>query len=105
MNAVSIDKKFTEFLESIQSKGVKPTLLLHACCAPCLSASFERVKDYFDATVYFYNPNIDTENEYDYRKEEAERLCKLWGVKLRQEIEQSRDKSLKKAKGAKFALI
>jgi predicted adenine nucleotide alpha hydrolase (AANH) superfamily ATPase len=82
MNAVSIDKKFTEFLESIKSKGVKPTLLLHACCAPCLSASLERVKDYFDTTVYFYNPNIDTENEYAYRKEEAERLCKLWGVKF-----------------------
>ncbi len=82
MNAVSIDKKFTEFLESIKNKGIRPTLLLHACCAPCASACLERVKDYFDTTVYFYNPNIDTQEEYDYRKKEAERLCKFFGVKF-----------------------
>lgn len=53
-----------------------PKLLLHSCCAPCSSACIERLKDAFDLTVYYYNPNIDTISEYNARKEEQQRLCK-----------------------------
>ena len=51
-------------------------LLLHSCCAPCSSACIERLKDAFDLTIYYYNPNIDTISEYNARKEEQQRLCK-----------------------------
>lgn len=53
--------------------GRKPTLLLHACCAPCSSACLERLKDHFGITVLFYNPNIEDE-EYELRKSELVRL-------------------------------
>ncbi len=52
-----------------------PTLLLHACCAPCSSYCLEYLSRYFQITLYFYNPNISPESEYRFRAEEAKRLC------------------------------
>jgi hypothetical protein len=58
--------------------GRKAKLLLHACCAPCSSACLERLKDYFDITVFFYNPNIEDE-EYFKRKNEIIRFINETG--------------------------
>ena len=43
-------------------------LLLHACCAPCSSGIVPQLEDY-DITLLFYNPNIDTLEEYNRRLE------------------------------------
>lgn len=61
--------------------GKKPALLMHACCAPCSSACLERVKDAFSVTIYYYNPNIDSEEEFFKRVREQERLCAELNVK------------------------
>lgn len=58
--------------------GERRTILLHACCAPCSSACLERLKDAFDITLYFYNPNIE-DAEYVKRKKELERLAEETG--------------------------
>lgn len=58
----------------------KPKLLLHSCCAPCSSACIERLLSLFDITVYYCNPNIDTEEEFDLRAKEQKRLCEYFGV-------------------------
>lgn len=63
----------------ISSAGSGKTLLLHSCCAPCSSACLERLKDAFDITVLYYNPNIDDENEYQKRKQEQIRLLQQTG--------------------------
>lgn len=46
-------------------------LLLHACCAPCLSSVIERLKDETDynITVFFSNSNILPKGEYEKRKD------------------------------------
>ena len=54
-------------------------LLLHSCCAPCSSACLERLKDKFQITVLYYNPNIDDEAEYEKRKQEQIRLLEQTG--------------------------
>ena len=56
----------------------KHSLLLHCCCAPCSSACLEKLKDYFDITVLYYNPNIEDE-EYFRRKAELSRLISKTG--------------------------
>ena len=55
-------------------KKIKPgsKLLLHACCAPCSSYVLEYLNDYFDITVYYYNPNISSYDEYDKRLKEED---------------------------------
>ena len=52
----------------------KPKLLLHACCGPCSSYCLEYLCNYFDITVYFYNPNIYPKTEHDRRLEELKNL-------------------------------
>ena len=66
-------KELDKLIESIPD-GQVPTLLLHACCAPCSSYCLEYLSQYFKITLYFYNPNIYPENEYSLRSEEARRL-------------------------------
>ena len=51
-------------------------LLLHSCCAPCSSGVIERLVDDFDITIYFYNPNMDCEEEYLKRASEQARYIK-----------------------------
>ena len=52
----------------------KPRLLLHSCCAPCSSYVLECLLDYFDITVFYYNPNIFPESEMMLRVKEQEKL-------------------------------
>ena len=56
----------------------KIKLLLHCCCAPCSTSVVERLlaEDKYDITMYYYNPNILPQVEYDKRKEELIRLNK-----------------------------
>ncbi len=49
-------------------------LLLHSCCAPCSSYCLEQVAAAMKTTVFFYNPNLDTEEEYLRRKAEEVRF-------------------------------
>ena len=48
----------------------KPTLLLHACCGPCSSYVLEYLSQYFAITVFYYNPNIYPQEEYNRRLSE-----------------------------------
>ena len=68
-----------KMLEQIKHAKKGATLLLHSCCAPCSSACLERLKDFFDVTVLYYNPNIDEDAEYQKRKEEQIRLLQETG--------------------------
>lgn len=56
-----------------QEKDVK-RLLLHSCCAPCSSYVLEYLSDYFEITVFYYNPNIFPEDEYTKRIVEQQEL-------------------------------
>ncbi|SFC81021.1 epoxyqueuosine reductase QueH [Butyrivibrio sp. YAB3001] len=76
--AKELEKKIAEF----QQKGIYPKLLLHACCAPCSSYCLEYLREYFDVTVFFYNPNITEETEYRKRVEEEKRLIEEYNRQI-----------------------
>ena len=67
-----------ETLKNLQ--GV-PKLLLHACCAPCSSYVIEYLSNYFEITVFFYNSNMDSKEEYDKRLNELKRFIKVFKTK------------------------
>lgn len=50
-------------------------LLLHTCCGPCVAGIFTELQEQYNLTVYFYNPNIHPQEEYEKRKKETIRLC------------------------------
>ncbi len=64
----------TQLEEILKNMKNKPKLLLHSCCAPCSSYVITYLKDYFDITVLYYNPNIAPQEEYEKRKAEQKRL-------------------------------
>lgn len=56
-----------EMMAEIARLDYRPKLLLHSCCGPCSTYVIELLSKAFDLTVYFYNPNIFPEREYDLR--------------------------------------
>lgn len=74
MNQTNYQKELDKTIARLQSEGRVPTLLLHACCAPCSSYVLEYLSNYFQITVLYYNPNISPRAEYDTRAEELKRL-------------------------------
>jgi len=74
------DLRMQALLDAIAHKVPKPRLLLHACCAPCSTAVLERLAERLDITLYYYNPNIDTQTEFARRAEELGRLARESGL-------------------------
>ena len=57
-----------------KNEGKTPRLLLHCCCAPCSSYVLEYLSPHFSITAHYYNPNIDTPEEYAHRARELSRF-------------------------------
>ena len=56
-------------------------LLLHSCCAPCSGEVMEAIQaSGIDYTIFFYNPNIHPQKEYEIRTEENIRFAHKHGV-------------------------
>lgn len=60
----------------------KPTLLLHACCAPCTTSVYEKISNDFDVTLFWFNPNIEPKDEYEKRFNELKRFTKTLSLNL-----------------------
>ncbi len=70
-------------LEKIKQNKTKPSLLLHACCAPCSSYVLEYLCSFFDITLLYYNPNISPQSEYDLRAEEIIKISSKFESKIK----------------------
>lgn len=56
-------------------------VLLHACCAPCSSAIVEWLLAHgIEPVIYYYNPNIYPQEEYEIRKNESKRHAESLGI-------------------------
>lgn len=80
-----------KIIEKITKEGKRPSLLLHACCAPCSSYCVEYLSKYFDITLYFYNPNIESQEEFDKRFNEFTKIYERFNVKAIEEKYDSRE--------------
>lgn len=71
---MNYQKELDKLIENLQKEKRVPRLLLHSCCAPCSSYVLEYLSNYFEITVFYYNPNIFPENEYTKRILEQQML-------------------------------
>lgn len=74
MNKRNYQRELDACIARHEAAGERPTLLLHACCAPCSSYVLEYLSKYFAITLLFYNPNISPAAEYEKRAAELNRL-------------------------------
>ncbi len=79
MNKRNYQNELDGILKENERRGVIPSLLLHVCCAPCSSYVQEYLSEHFKITLFFYNPNMDTAEEYEHREAELKRLVKEAG--------------------------
>ncbi|MCI5568984.1 MAG: epoxyqueuosine reductase QueH [Lachnospiraceae bacterium] len=73
-NRRNYQRELENIIASSVKEGKVPKLLLHSCCAPCSSYCMEYLSEFFDITVFYYNPNIEPRDEYIYRVNEMKRL-------------------------------
>ena len=75
MNAVNYDKLMQDVMREQEGKR----LLLHSCCAPCSSYCLSELHTAFRVTVFYFNPNLDSPEEYAHRKSEQIRFLQETG--------------------------
>lgn len=81
MNKINYQLELDKILKKITEEKQVPRLLMHSCCAPCSSYCLSYLAEYFSITVFYYNPNISPEEEYQKRVQEQLRLIKELPVK------------------------
>ncbi len=59
---------------------MKPSLLLHICCAPDEAWVVSTLKEDYNLHCFFCNPNISPEDEYNLRMAEATRVADHYAV-------------------------
>ncbi len=85
MNRRNYAREMDELTAGFAKEGRIPSLLLHACCAPCSSTCLELLREHFAVTVYYYNPNITVEEEYRHRLQEEMRLIEEFNRQVREQ--------------------
>ena len=79
-NRINYERVMEETIAALERDGQRPQLLLHACCAPCSSATLERLADHFDVTILYYNPNIAPPEDTTAGKPNWNVLCAMPGT-------------------------
>lgn len=74
---INYQKELDKIISGLSNK---PRLALHSCCGPCSTYVLESLTQYFDVTLFFYNPNIHPETEYKKRLDEQKKVCALFSV-------------------------
>ncbi len=73
---MNYQKELEKVIDRVKSSGRTPKLLLHSCCAPCSSYVLEYLSEFFEITVFYYNPNIYPESEHGKRSMEQRKLIR-----------------------------
>ncbi|MCL4377856.1 MAG: epoxyqueuosine reductase QueH [Actinobacteria bacterium] len=60
----------------------KQKMLLHVCCANCSIYPLQILGKDFDVFMYYYNPNIQPEDEYMKRLEYVKKISEIYNVPL-----------------------
>ena len=59
---------------------MKPKLLMHVCCGPDVSIPLVDLKNDFDITCFWYDPNIQPKEEYDLRLAAFIKVCEIENI-------------------------
>lgn len=81
MNKINYQKELDKLIAELEKEGRVPSLLLHSCCGPCSSYCIEYLSQYFNITVFYYNPNIYPDEEYYHRVKEQQRFIEAFPAK------------------------
>lgn len=81
MDKINYQKNLDLLIDKLIADATTPKLMLHSCCAPCSSYCIEYLSQYFEITVFYYNPNIYPDEEYWLRVKEQQRFIENFPTK------------------------
>jgi epoxyqueuosine reductase len=81
---VNYQKQLDKIVDGLH--GEQPRLLLQSCCGPCSSYVLEYLTRYFDVTLFWYNPNIYPEAEFNKRFQNQIKVIEEMGLADRVQI-------------------
>lgn len=61
---------------------LKPKMLLHVCCGTCSLYPYFSLRENFDVTFFYYNPNIHPRKEYLLRLDGVKTVSRTYSVPL-----------------------
>lgn len=73
---VNYDRVYQKMRENWEIEKIRPTVLLHSCCAPCSTSSLEYLCQSAEVTIYFSNSNIHPRSEYERRAQVQKNFIK-----------------------------
>lgn len=76
-------ENYIDFKKFINNVNKENKLLIHSCCAPCSTHVLKLLSAFFDITIFYTNDNIDTNDEYNLRFHELEKLIKAMELKIK----------------------
>lgn len=79
---INYQKELDKLIDGLVKSETVPSLLLHSCCAPCSSYCIEYLSNFFNITIFYYNPNISPKEEYDRRVVEQKMLIEKMNTKF-----------------------
>lgn len=80
-NVRNFQKELERLIEQLEKNNERGKhLFLHSCCAPCSSYVLEYLRNVFEITVFYYNPNISFTEEYRKRVAEQKRLIAAYNT-------------------------
>ncbi len=92
-------RELDALISKLEIKKIRPSLYLHSCCAPCSSYVLFYLSQYFEITLFYYNPNIMPKEEYEKRLTEQVRLLEeAYGIVKFVEGEYDQERFLEIAK-------
>ncbi len=85
MKTINNYSEFLKYLNEVKNNEHKPTLLLHSCCGPCSSHVMCLLDEYFDITIFYYNPNIFPHEEFIKRLNEQKKIIERMNLNIKVE--------------------
>ena len=73
-NKVNYQAVMEQLIKENCTENKVPRLLLHSCCGPCSTYCIEVLSEFFEVTVFYYNPNIYPPREYELSVDEQQRF-------------------------------
>jgi len=84
---VNYNRLQDQILKKLAGEGKRPRVLVHSCCAPCSTYVLEKLTEYMDVTIYFYNPNIHPKVEYERREHVQQEFIAAFNAKTDNAVE------------------
>ena len=71
---INYDRILKKMIDHWKKEKIRPSILIHSCCAPCSTYTLEYLAQFAEITIYFANFNIHPKKEYEKRKSVQEKF-------------------------------